>query len=98
MTPLSSYSNGIYTEKHSIEERRMLRISFDQVRYLDPLNLEKNYVLDPASLDLEERFGKRYAIANETFLQKFYTVCSFIPICSLLAFLCYTLWFFSPQT
>jgi hypothetical protein len=96
LTPLE-YSNSKYHEKHSIEERRMLRLSFDQIRYLDPLNIEKKYLIDPQSLDIEERSGKKYAIANETFLHKFYTVFSFIPIFLTLAALCFVMWFFSPK-
>ena len=77
-----TYSRSSHVEKHSIREKRMLRISFADVQRLDPLGLRSKYA----------------NAASEEFLERFYTVCSIIPITVILGFLFYGLWFMSPNS
>lgn len=37
-------STGSRMEKHSLREKRMLRVSFNQITDVDPLGLRKKYV------------------------------------------------------
>jgi hypothetical protein len=37
-------SSGSRVEKHSLREKRMLRVSFNQITTIDPLGLRKKYV------------------------------------------------------
>lgn len=37
-------STGSRVEKHSLREKRMLRVSFNQITDVDPLGLRKKYV------------------------------------------------------
>ena len=69
-----------YKEKHSLQERRMLRVSFEQIKDYDMFGLKKSFP-DPR---------------DDQFLRTFYTVCSIIPISFILALLFYMLWFVSP--
>lgn len=78
---MSRLSTG-YREKHSISEKRMLRVSFTQVTEADPLGLRRKY-----------KVGK-----DDTFLSHFYTVFSLIPIGLVLGALFYGLFAISPKT
>ena len=57
-------------------------MSFHQVKEMDPLNLKKKY---------------KNARSDEI-LESFYTICSIIPIMTILSILFYSLWFVSPKT
>ena len=73
--------NGHYQERHSLTEKRMLRLSFDDIKKKDPFNLRY-----------------RHSVANDDYLDKFYTRCSLIPLSIVLALLFYFLWYISPNS
>ena len=78
-----SYASAAsFKEKNNMQEKRMLRMSFHQVKEMDPLNLKKKF---------------RNA-RNDEFLESFYTTCSILPIMIVLSILFYSLWFVSPKS
>ena len=92
----SVVSNSSFKEKNSIQERRMLRVSFQRIRELDLLGVERRYRLKQ---DPESRKSTTLSmIENERFLIKFYTCCALIPIGFVLGVLFYSLWYVSPKS
>lgn len=90
----SVVSNSSFKEKNSIQERRFLRVSFQRIRELDLLGVEKRYRLKQKS---EGRKSTTLSmIEYERFLIKFYTCCGLIPIGIILGVLFYCLWWVSP--
>ena len=79
---MSRLSTGAYRERHSIQEKRMLRVSFEQIKEADPLGLKRKF-----------KVGK-----DDSFLSHFYTVFALIPIGMVLGGLFYTLFVISPKT
>jgi hypothetical protein len=75
-------STGSRVERHSLREKRMLRVSFNQITDVDPLGLKKKYV----------------NAQDHQYLESFYTTCALIPITVILGTLFYGLWFMSPNT
>ena len=74
----------------------MLRVSFQRIRELDLLGVERRY-------KLKQGPGSRKSttlsmIENERFLIKFYTCCALIPIGIVLGVLFYSLWYVSPKS
>ena len=76
----------------------MLRLTFDDIRYFDPLQIGSKYEIKRSVLKEEDRQGRKYMIANEKFLNWFYQICSIVPISIMLGLLFFMLWDFSPQT
>ena len=92
----SVVSNSSFKEKNSIQERRMLRVSFQRIRELDLLGVERRYRLKQKA---EGRKSTTLTmIENERFLIKFYTCCALIPIGIVLGVLFYSLWYVSPKS
>lgn len=92
----SVVSNSSFKEKNSMQERRMLRVSFQRIRELDLLGVERRYRLKRPPTG--RKSTTLSMIENERFLVKFYTCCALIPIGLVLGALFYSLWYVSPKS